>query len=83
VVVSDEVGAGEGVDPRICRRHAAGDVAALEREVRGLVAEVRDGWDPELRALARRHAEEHLSRDRFARELIAIVDGVRVNGERP
>jgi glycosyltransferase involved in cell wall biosynthesis len=83
VVVSDEVGAGEGVDPRICRRHAAGDVAALEREVRGLVAEVSDGWDPELRALARRHAEEHLSRDRFARELIAIVDGVRVNGERP
>ena len=82
VVVSDEVGAGEGVDPRICRRHAAGDVAALEREVRRLVAEVRDGWNPELRALARRHAQERLSRDRFARELIDVLDGVRADGTR-
>lgn len=81
VVVSDEVGAGEHVDPRICRRHAAGDAAALEREVRGLVAEVQDGWDPELRAVARRHAEDHLSRERFARELIAVLDGVRLDGD--
>jgi glycosyltransferase involved in cell wall biosynthesis len=77
VVVSDEVGAREGVDPRVCRTHAAGDVAGLEREVRRLVDEVEAGWDPELRAVARRHAEANLSRDRFARALLAVVAGMR------
>lgn len=77
VIVTDEVGAGEGVDSRVCRRHAAGDTDALEREVRRLVAEVEDGWDPALRVVARSHAEEHFSRDHFARDLVALLDDVR------
>jgi glycosyltransferase involved in cell wall biosynthesis len=89
VIVSDEVGAREGVDPRVCRTHAAGDVAGLEREVRRLVGEVERGWDPELRALARRYAEELFHCDRFATELLGALDELRapapagsVNGAR-
>jgi glycosyltransferase involved in cell wall biosynthesis len=77
VIVSDEVGAREGVDARVCRVHAAGDVAGLEREVRRLVDEVERGWDPELRRLARAHAEANLTRDRFARELVELLAEVR------
>src|SRR5262249_9406320 len=73
VVVSDEVGGGEGVDARVCRIHRGGDLDGLEREVRRLVAEVRAGWDPALRAVARRHAEEHLSRERFALDLVSAL----------
>lgn len=82
VVVSDEVGAGEGVDPRVCRRHAAGDIDGLEREVRRLVAEVERGWAPELPRVARRHAEEHLSRDTFARNLVELLRVRSAVGER-
>jgi glycosyltransferase involved in cell wall biosynthesis len=78
VIVTDEVGAGEGVDSRVCRVHAAGDIDGLEREVRRLVAEVQAGWAPELRDVARRHAEEHLSRDRFARDLVGLLSELRV-----
>ena len=77
VIVSDEVGAGEGVDPRVCRTHAAGDVAGLEREVRRLVDEIERGWDPALRDLSRRHAETYLSRDRFAQDLLHAVGELR------
>jgi glycosyltransferase involved in cell wall biosynthesis len=76
VIVSDEVGAGEGVDPRVCRIHAAGDVPGLEREVRRLVDEVERGWNPALRDVAREHAETYLSRDHFARELLGAVSAV-------
>jgi glycosyltransferase involved in cell wall biosynthesis len=77
VIVSDEVGAREGVDPRVCRAHGVGDVAGLEREVRRLVEEVERGWDPELRALARRHAETMFNRDRFASELVDALAELR------
>jgi glycosyltransferase involved in cell wall biosynthesis len=84
VIVSDEVGAGEGVDPRVCRRHAAGDTDALEREVRRLVDEVERGWSPELRGVARRHAEDHLSRATFARDLVEVLGEVGArSGVRP
>ena len=76
VIVTDEVGAGEGVDARVCRRYPVGDLDAFEREVRRLVAEVERGWDPELRRVARRHAEEHLSRGRFAGDLVALLEDV-------
>jgi hypothetical protein len=64
----------------VCRTHAAGDVGGFEREVRRLVDEVEAGWDPELRAAARHHAEANLSRDRFARELLGVVAEVRPGG---
>jgi glycosyltransferase involved in cell wall biosynthesis len=57
VVVSDEVGAREGVDARCCRVFATGDIAALEAEVRKLLAELRDGAAPQLRVIARQEAE--------------------------
>lgn len=74
VVVSDEVGAGERADPRLCRRHAAGDIDGLEREVRRLVADLRNGWDPASRDVARAHAEEHFSRERFAMSLVGVLE---------
>ena len=88
VIVSDEVGAGEGVDPRVCRVHAAGDTGALEREVRRLVAEVRAGWPPELRDVARRHAQTRLSRDTVAAQMLETLEAVRAGrvpsaGRRP
>ena len=78
MVVSDEVGAAEGVDPRACRRHAAGDIVGLEREVRRLVAELRDGRGPALGRIARSHAETRLSRDTFAHDLVALLSELRV-----
>jgi len=77
VIVSDEVGAGEGVDPRVCRVHAAGDTGALEREVRRLVAEVRAGWPAELRDVARGHAQARLSRDTVAAQMVDTLEAVR------
>lgn len=77
VVVSDEVGAGEGVDDRVCRRHAAGDTDGLERQVRLLVAEMRAGWPDELRRLARAHAEKNLARGVVAAQMREVLEGAR------
>lgn len=77
VIASHEVGAVEGADSSFCRVHAAGDLDAMEREVRRLVAEVEQGWPAQARAAARSHAEAHLGRDRFARQLVGALAQLR------
>lgn len=56
VVVSNEVGAGEGVDPRCCAVFEAGDMAGFERSVRAIIAS-GGAADAEVRQLARAEAE--------------------------
>ena len=61
VIASDEVGAAEGVDPRVCSVFPRGDLDRFERAVRAVVAETREGVGPELSALARAEAERLFS----------------------
>jgi glycosyltransferase involved in cell wall biosynthesis len=57
VIASDEVGAADGVDPRVCRVFPRGDLDAFEQAVRGAVAAARSADSAQLRALARAEAE--------------------------
>ena len=57
VIASDEVGAVDGVDPRVCTVFARGDLAGLERAVRSAVAAAESGERDGLPALARAEAE--------------------------
>jgi glycosyltransferase involved in cell wall biosynthesis len=75
VITSDEVGATEGVDPRIGMRVAAGDVAALERALRDLLAAVKDpAVESELRALSRAEAERLFASDVVGRQLAQALE---------
>lgn len=67
-IASDEVGAIDGLDPRVCRVFPAGDGAAFEREVRALVGELETG--AELRELARSEAERLFDPDVVTATLI-------------
>lgn len=70
-VASDEVGATEGVDPRVCQVFRAGDLDGFEREVRRLVTRLESGDDPsELHALARAEAVRLYSPEVIVRTLI-------------
>lgn len=55
-VASDEVGATEGVDPRVCHVFAAGDMDGFEREVRSLVGRLKSEDERGIRDLARLEA---------------------------
>jgi glycosyltransferase involved in cell wall biosynthesis len=57
VIASDEVGAVEGVDSEVCAVFPAGDLDALERQVRLLIARAERGEGAALRPLARAEAE--------------------------
>lgn len=62
VVASDKVGATEGVHPDCCRVFPAGDMDALEREVRRLIDDLTDKASRERMAhLARSEAERLFS----------------------
>ncbi len=77
VAVSDEVGAGESIDARVCRVHATGDLDAFERNVRALVAELRAGGGADLASEARAEAEAHFDRAQFARGFLEIAEELR------
>ena len=57
VVVTDEVGAAEDVSDECARRAGVGDVAGLERALRRLVEEIRQGHGPRLSLACRAEAE--------------------------
>jgi glycosyltransferase involved in cell wall biosynthesis len=57
VVVTEEVGAGEGVSSKCCERIPPGDDDAFEKAVRRTVARLRNGDGPTIRALARSEAK--------------------------
>jgi glycosyltransferase involved in cell wall biosynthesis len=73
VVASDEVGASEGVDSRCCRVFPAGDLDALEMEVRGLVNELRNGAGAELGRIARSEAERLFDPSTVAARLARVL----------
>jgi glycosyltransferase involved in cell wall biosynthesis len=57
VVASDEVGAVDGVDPRVCAVFPRGDIDAFERAVRTAIAAARSDDRAETAALARAEAQ--------------------------
>jgi glycosyltransferase involved in cell wall biosynthesis len=69
-VASDEVGAVDGVDGRVCRVFPNGDRDAFEREVRALVAELEGDSEGELAALARAEAERLFDVDAVTATLV-------------
>lgn len=70
VVASDEVGAAEDVDPEVCRRFPAGDMAAFEREVRRLLEDLeRPGEADRLARLARDEARRRFDPGEIGAEL--------------
>lgn len=70
VIASDEVGAAEDVDPRVCSVFPRGDLSRFERAVRSLVADGRAGVGSELSALARSEAERLFSPQIVAASLL-------------
>ncbi len=77
VVVTTEVGAGEGVDPSCCTVVTPGDLDALEDAVREMLARIEADGDA-LRARARREAEIHFDPKRVARLVLdALEDAAR------
>ena len=80
VVASDEVGAAEGVDRRVCRVFPTGDLDAFEAEVRCLVDDLRGGQRAGLRETARAEAERLFAPAVVARQLVDVFDAVA--GER-
>jgi glycosyltransferase involved in cell wall biosynthesis len=75
VITSDEVGATEHVDPRAAARVPAGDVGALERALRALLAAVEDPADERaLRRLARAEAERLFATDTVGRQLANVLE---------
>lgn len=69
VITSREVGASEGIDPRVARTHESGDLAMLELHVRALLTEVEAGAGPALAALARTEAQRRFS-------IETVTDGI-------
>jgi glycosyltransferase involved in cell wall biosynthesis len=76
VVASDEVGAGEGVNPAVCRVFPAGDLDAFEAAVRDLVARLQDGDIGPVRQLARAEAERLFAPSHVASALIGELESV-------
>jgi glycosyltransferase involved in cell wall biosynthesis len=70
-VASDEVGAIDGVDPRVCRVFPAGDADAFESEVRALVTELENAARETLGPIARAEAERLFHPDVVTADLIA------------
>jgi glycosyltransferase involved in cell wall biosynthesis len=76
VVASSTVGAAEGIDPRVCRVFAVGELDAFEAKVRDLVGELRDGGHGRLSTLARSEAERRFAPTRIADQLVTAFDDV-------
>ncbi len=77
VITTDEVGATEDVDPSVGVRVAAGDVAALERALRGLLVALADpATETRLRRLARAEAERLFATDVVGRRLVGALEDV-------
>ncbi|WP_168735836.1 glycosyltransferase family 4 protein [Cohnella fermenti] len=74
VVASDKIGAAEGVDERVCRVFAAGDMDAMEATVRKLYAEIRAGRGDELSGIARQEAIRLFSREKVGADIIDIFE---------
>jgi glycosyltransferase involved in cell wall biosynthesis len=77
IVASDQVGPVEVVDGRVCRVFPAGDLDALEREVRTIVAGLRGDHKGAMEAMARREANTHFAAEKIGLDLIRILDEVR------
>lgn len=76
VVASDRIGAAEGVSGKCCRTFPAGDMLAMEQEVRRLVAELRTPKKAEISAAARSEAIRLYSDSVVAGHLISILKDV-------
>jgi glycosyltransferase involved in cell wall biosynthesis len=66
VVVSDEVGAAEGIDSRCCKVFKSGDLDAFERAVREMITRISEGDKPAMTELARSEALRMFSAERVA-----------------
>ena len=76
VVVSDQVGAREGVDGRVCRVFADGDLDSFESSVRGLLDDLKSGERDGLSRIARGEAERLFASDAVAQQLAAVFRSV-------
>lgn len=84
VVVTTEVGAGEGIDPAVCRRVPPGDVDALHHAVTTLAAEMADPPRAALlRSRARAEAERAFAPESVGRRLLAVLAEVADAASRP
>jgi glycosyltransferase involved in cell wall biosynthesis len=72
VVASDEVGAAEDVDPRVCDVFPRGNMDRFEQAVRSVIADARLGVDQ--KALARSEAERLFSPPTIARRLLQELE---------
>ena len=77
VIASDEVGAVEGVDPRVCRVFPRGDQDAFERLVREAIADAATADDGALSALARAEAERLFAPPKVAARLLEQLELAR------
>jgi glycosyltransferase involved in cell wall biosynthesis len=77
VVASDEVGAAEDVDRRVCPVFAQGDAGAFERTVRAALAEARATGAPQRSALARAEAERLFAAPALTRRLLEELELAR------
>jgi glycosyltransferase involved in cell wall biosynthesis len=74
VVVSNEVGAGENAPPSVCRTHPIGDLDAMERAVRGLIADLEAGGGTKFAVTARQYAAARFGRDNYADTMLALIE---------
>jgi glycosyltransferase involved in cell wall biosynthesis len=83
VVASDEVGAGEGIDPTCCRRFPAGDLDAFEAAVRGLLTDMSSPRADEVRRVARSEAERQYAPSVAGTQLVAAIEAICASGTGP
>ena len=76
VVVSDQVGAAEGIGADACRSFPDGDMDAFEAQVRRLVDDLRAGQGDHLAVAAREEAVRSFSRDVVAARLEAKLEEI-------
>ncbi len=74
VIASDEVGAADGVDPRVCSVFPRGDRDAFEQVVRGAIASAQTSDRGRLAALARAEAERLFAPATVAATLLAQLE---------
>ena len=80
VIASDEVGAAEGIDPRVCQVFPRGDRDALQRAVRDAIGNVDFEQRGELAALARAEAERLFAPATVAATLLEELERARAVG---
>jgi len=79
VVVTDEVGAGEGVDERCCTVVDACDVDALEEAVRGMLRRLSQGEGLAISRLARSEAERLFHPRLVAKRVLDVLEMARAS----